>query len=537
MVVEDEARLRNSLAVHMPWEEYGFEVIGTASNGHEALRLMEQKMPDIAIVDIQMPDMDGLELARRIRESGMPLKVIVLSGHDSFEYAQRALEYGVVKYLLKPAGKQEIMEAVREAAEQLRDRLDEVHGREALMRKWNDHLPRLQELFWQNCLAGKYASWEMEQKGRDVQLDLFAEEGRHIAAVLDIDPLLEGETRFLQQDVSLLRFSVECIAKEFLQGASCRLFPDAEGATVVLFSASADEPPDAFTLRVHLQLVKVLTNVKECLKVTASAGISGCADSALLVQRLYREARSALSERAALGPGLAIPFREPSADSPADAEAPSAFKALETALETGEFERAASALDAWWDERMERAGSAEEVRERLLLAGSLFVRTAHQHGWPLKEVAGDDYAFFHGLQRLTEKSQIREWLGRIVRGFARYAESRRKTGGHQTVRTVLALIEAEIDKELNLYDVADRIFVNSSYLSRLFKQETGKTFSAYVLERKMECAKAALARGVKVYDAAAMTGYGHVSYFTKVFRKYWGVSPGEIKHNFGAQRV
>lgn len=540
MIVEDEAKLRSSLATHIPWEENGFEVIGTASNGIEALRLMETKMPDIAIVDIQMPDMDGLELAKRVRDGGLGLKIIILSGLDNFEYAQRAMEYGVVQYLLKPAGKLEIMEAVREAAGQLRRMLDEKHSREALLRKWEEHLPRLRELYWQNCLSGKYASREIERKGDEVQLDLRGSD-RYALAVIDIDPLLEGEERFMQQDAPLLRFSVECIAAEYFRGTPCHLFTDATGATVVVFAGSSGEQPDEFLLRIHLQLVKVLTNVKECLKVTASAGISGCAGSVQLVRRLYREATSALNERAALGPNIAIPFRErrddeEEAGSAAERQSASG-KELESALETGDFERAGVALDAWWEERMEHAGSAEEVREQLLVVCSLFVRTAHQHGWPLKRLAGDDYVYFHDLPRLAEKSQIRQWLVRIVRCFAGYAAGCRKSGGHHTIKTVLALIESDIDKELNLYDVADRMYVNSSYLSRLFKQETGKTFSAYVLERKMEHAKSALLRGVKVYDAASMTGYGHVSYFTKVFRKYWGVSPGEIKHNFGTQRA
>jgi two-component system response regulator YesN len=98
------------------------------------------------------------------------------------------------------------------------------------------------------------------------------------------------------------------------------------------------------------------------------------------------------------------------------------------------------------------------------------------------------------------------------------------------IKTILSLVENEIDQEMTLHAVADRLYVNSSYLSRLFKQETGKAFSTYVLERKMERAKAILQEGARVYDAAAGVGYRDVSYFTRVFRKYWGVTPGEVRH-------
>ncbi|MDF2717825.1 MAG: two-component system response regulator, partial [Paenibacillus sp.] len=91
------------------------------------------------------------------------------------------------------------------------------------------------------------------------------------------------------------------------------------------------------------------------------------------------------------------------------------------------------------------------------------------------------------------------------------------------------IVEEEMDQEISLHQVADRLYVNSSYLSRLFKQETGKSFSAYVIERKMERAKAALLDGAKISEAASMVGYHDGSYFTRVFRKYWGMTPGEVR--------
>jgi two-component system response regulator YesN len=97
------------------------------------------------------------------------------------------------------------------------------------------------------------------------------------------------------------------------------------------------------------------------------------------------------------------------------------------------------------------------------------------------------------------------------------------------VKSILGIVENEMDQEITLHTVADRLYLNSSYLSRLFKQETGKSFSNYVLERKMERAKAALVDGAKISEAASMVGYHDGSYFTRVFRKFWGVTPGEIR--------
>jgi len=120
-------------------------------------------------------------------------------------------------------------------------------------------------------------------------------------------------------------------------------------------------------------------------------------------------------------------------------------------------------------------------------------------------------------------------LHRAVRSIISYAESHERKVTHPTVQAIIELLETEQDQEFTLHTIADRFYVNASYLSRLFKQETGMPFTSYVLEHKMERARTALMNGARVYDAATMIGYRDVSYFTKIFRKYWGVTPSSVK--------
>ncbi|MCI1773823.1 MAG: helix-turn-helix transcriptional regulator, partial [Paenibacillus lautus] len=160
---------------------------------------------------------------------------------------------------------------------------------------------------------------------------------------------------------------------------------------------------------------------------------------------------------------------------------------------------------------------------------SFFTRMIQKQGWTVKRVVGDDIEYFHNVKLLSTKMQTWSLLERTVKHIITYMGEQRKTTSNQVVKDILNLLEEEMDQEITLHTVADRLYVNSSYLSRLFKQEMGVVFSAYVLERKMERAKSLLQDGLKVYDAARLVGYRDVSYFTKVFRKYWGVNPGEFK--------
>lgn len=528
LIVEDELRLCNSLAYNIPWEDHGIEVVGMAYTGTEARRMIEQKKPDIVLLDIQIPGIDGLSLARQVREFDPLIKLIVLSGHDNFAYAQTALEVGVVKYLLKPAGEEEIMSAVLDAAEMLRRELDERHSMAMLEQKWRMQLPHLRNNFFLNWLGGKYERWEWLQRARELQLDV-CEEETYAVAVMDMDPLPEGETRFSAKESSLLQFALNSIVKELMQDQPCWVCSDANGSTVLLFRVPPDASVNDSMLAINTTVSRLLAKTKECLKLTASAGISAGTGRWDELPHLFRQAGKALEDRIAYGCDLAIPYREQEPRLPVLPVQPALEKQLEIALETGDAKKASELIELLWTNGAKRAASPDDVRENLLYLSSLLIRTIQKQGWLVKEAAGGDHIYFQNLQRLTTKEQIHSWLLRTVRNIAAFAQTRRKSANGELVKAILHIVETEMDQDISLHTVADRLYVNSSYLSRLFKEETGKPFSTYVLERKMERAKTALLDGAKVYDAAATVGYRDVSYFTKVFRKYWGVTPGEVR--------
>lgn len=110
LVVDDEIRQREAVIKSVDWGKAGFNVIGDAENGIEALELLEKLEPDLILTDIKMPLMTGLELASKVREIRPATKFVILSGYDDFEYAQEAFKYNVIRYLLKPISASELSE-------------------------------------------------------------------------------------------------------------------------------------------------------------------------------------------------------------------------------------------------------------------------------------------------------------------------------------------------------------------------------------------------------------------------------------------
>lgn len=122
LFVDDEVMAMEYLQNMISWEDKGFYVVGHARSGKKALEIYEKEKPDIVISDIKMTGMDGLELAKRLKEKNPDVVVILLSAYRDFEYAQKGFEYGVSNYLLKhELCEEKLMEELEKAKERLKD--------------------------------------------------------------------------------------------------------------------------------------------------------------------------------------------------------------------------------------------------------------------------------------------------------------------------------------------------------------------------------------------------------------------------------
>ena len=102
LVVDDEEIEREGMAQFIPWDSYEMKVVGTARNGAEGLEKIAKYKPDLAIVDIKMPVMNGIEMIRQAKAQYPDMTFVVLSGYGDYEFTSQAMELGVRHYILKP---------------------------------------------------------------------------------------------------------------------------------------------------------------------------------------------------------------------------------------------------------------------------------------------------------------------------------------------------------------------------------------------------------------------------------------------------
>lgn len=122
VIADGDARMRSQLHTLVDWNAFGFEPVGIASNGAEALELVQSCQPNLLITDIHMPDCNGLELIKQAKTIAPQLEAIIISADACFEYAQSAIRLDVCDYLLKPVSQQQLTQALERLIERFRSR-------------------------------------------------------------------------------------------------------------------------------------------------------------------------------------------------------------------------------------------------------------------------------------------------------------------------------------------------------------------------------------------------------------------------------
>ena len=131
-LAEDEIVVREGIRNNIPWNNTPYTLIGEAPDGEMALSMILDSKPDILITDIRMPFIDGLALSRIVKKTLPWIKIVILSGHDEFEYAREAISIGVEEYLLKPVSSQEMLKTLEKMAKRIDEDKKEIIGIESI---------------------------------------------------------------------------------------------------------------------------------------------------------------------------------------------------------------------------------------------------------------------------------------------------------------------------------------------------------------------------------------------------------------------
>lgn len=495
IIADDETAIRENLPRVIRFGDCGFSVAATAKNGEEALRLIRQHKPDLVMVDIRMPVLDGIGLIERMQAEGFEeTPVIILSGYSDFSYAQKAMKLGVKAYLTKPVDEQEAETLLTEIAGDIGRR--EHRALQALADRRKQLLAdaltggRVPDTCAGDALLFCTALALRSEKEDAAPYRILREAAQAVFGGYDLLLNADGFLyTFYLPKVFMEGRNTDCaaIAKAFYaaakaQGLHCALVWD----TGIL--ASEGEFSESLAERRSHMLTKVFYGCRACFDETNAVSESGC-----------------IKDRA-----------EP------------LLEEIRKELDTADRDRALPAFGRLCDEIL-------RVRPGIAFIGDLNYRLFYifTDKLPAAETPEQvmprpsewaNATYFHRF------SDWRELQEAFIGEACTFLEQSRKMSSLGLYGEILGYVRRHYHEPITIRQVADHFFVNAAYLGRLFQKATGVGFKQYVNALRIaESKRLLLQTDKRIYEIAAQVGFSESKYFIVKFTAEEGISPTEYR--------
>lgn len=537
ILVDDEEEVRKGILKKINWNEYGFEISGEAENGREALEIAEKVVPDVVITDIKMPFMDGIKLAQKLRERFPSIEIVILTGFDEFEYAQKAIKLNVMEYVLKPISSNEMIDILMRVKSKIDDEIAKRKDIQALKEHYKRSLPILKEKFLASLVSQRISKNDIAEKSASYGLSISGKS--FIVSVLSIDSnsvqleedQMETDSR-VTDDEELLRFAVFNITEEFVSKFGLGIsFIHYEHIVIISISM---EDQGAIMDNTLFALEEIKKSVQKFLKVTVSIGVGdGCSDIASL-GRSYKNAVNALDYRVILGHNRVICI--------GDFEPKRTHKAvfdelkehsLVCALKVGTPEEIRGVIDNLFQEIIDAKSSYKDYQIYLIEMLTTILKVAKDLGEDTDDVFGNNYNIFIEMYKLNDIQEVKEWFTGICLNITGYISRERQDVCKLLVKRAKDYIQNNyFDSEMTIDKVCKYIHISPAYFSTIFKKETKLTFVNYLTNIRMQAAKELLrSTNLKTFQIAEKVGYSEPNYFSYCFKKNLNVSPSDYRNN------
>ena len=525
LIVDDEAIFRDYLRQALDWDLYGFRIGGEAKNGAEALALAAEQPFDLALIDINMPIMDDLELTEKLKSAHPGIDVLIITGHNEFEYARTAMRLGVEDYILKPFSKDELvltlLKCRKKHEESLEARQTEQADRQLMMESMLSRLVTGESSEPTDRLLARLAQWGVS----------LGEEGQaHSVACIEIDHM---ERRWNEPaERGLWKFAVTNILAEAIgEGGAPLLFNGPEGRIVCLRTELGG--PEQGAMAGLDGYEELCFYIRKYLKLTVTIGVGGRYAGVAGIRRSYGEALAALRSKFLLGDDRVIPYSgRPEETKEATAFLADTNEAILHLLRMGDRAKLASKLDELFQGFRDNSLSLEFVYVACMGWVSICLSHVTDSGHPIDDCFGEHFFPYTEIRSLQTADSVREWMKELFGRAVDYVSK------HKTTRSVAIASQARSfieqcygDPELSVEGIAASAFINPSYLRAVFKKAYGMTVGEYITHVRMNRAKELLGGNIKLADIAERTGYQDAGYFGKVFKKFYGVTPSEYENS------
>jgi len=534
MIVDDEPLERQAMRLILKSQRPEYQICGEAGNGEEAVAVARIVHPEVILLDIKMPGLNGMEVARLLRPELPDTKMVIISAFSEFEYAKKAVVLGISDYLLKPVDTEELVTLLDRLAGEIAQERDSREETERLRATLQDVMPLIRVGFVMDVINGSLTQEEeVATRARLLGIDQPLRAAMHIW----IDNLTGSKNYRSELEYQILQKQVgEAIQEAIGRWAGTLYVPVGSGQFVVLLTA--DEPGDDSRVKEYSQQMgdEICEMVRSRTTATVTIGLGRPAKGTGGLARSHSEALAAGEYRVLYGGDQAIHADDVMTAYGANSQIEQENeKNMGLAIRMGDWDKVKSCFLTLWSHMFDGSDfHVADVRMKLLEITALASRAAVEGG-----VNPEDLGVFpvpSDLKMVSPEASIKiqeriiSWLSDLV-GRVRASREFRNTN---LVEKAVRYVEENYPQELSLEDVARQVFLSPCYFSRLFKQVKGWSFSEYLTHVRMEEARRLLLHSdYLISEIAARVGYRDARYFSQVFKKIEGSTPVNFRRDLG----
>ncbi|MCI7814102.1 MAG: response regulator [Lachnospiraceae bacterium] len=537
LLVDDEEQVREIIAKKIDWEKIGYELIGSVSNGREALEMIEANEPDVVLTDVRMPFMDGLELAATLKEEYADIKVVIFSGFDEFEYVKEALRYHVIDYILKPINIEELMEVLQKIRRSIVEDISKKRDLEQLREVYLKGIPVLREHFLTELIHGKVKNREeIYHKMSQYQIPMVSKAGYLVVTLM----MSQEKAKYSGDSMDeidwdeMQRFSVKQYLEEMIQDEYASIFlRTASGWSVILGLEQEDSGRKVTMFFNHF-----CHSCQKLLDVEITAGVGSTVEDVTEIPISYQESKEALGYYRIMGKGKAIYIQDVE---PGQSESLLFEDKLEdqlvVSMKFGTEEKVCQCVDEIVDqaERSKIHDSHVRIYYISLVINMLkFAEKCDLHG-------GDGAEILHGyieqIFRIKSAAKMKELLKSICVHIQREIGREREDATLKLINKAKAFIEIHYQEpSLSVEMICQELHISAAYFSTIFKKEVGESYVSYLTNLRLKKALELLKDTTeKTYVIAEKVGYSEPNYFSYVFKKKYGVAPSKYYKSLNSE--
>lgn len=522
LIVDDKRTVTDGIANHVNWDKYGLTV-SCAYNGKEAYDIIRKSKVDIVVTDIRMPLMDGLELTKLTKEYNNKIKVIILSGYDDFQYAQKAIKIGADEYLLKPTRIDTIKESVLNFKNQIV--MEEEKNEDVILmrQRLRQSIPLLKDKFFRNIINGKELNNDNKLEQHFNFIDMNLELKNFVVMIIEVDDYENLRVNNKSEILELYRFSICNISQEILAtGFNNEVFRHLENEVVVLLNFDGNQSK----MINHYQVYKIANEIKESInkffEFTVTISIGEFYKNIDGIYYSYRDAKNALAHKIYLGKDRVIPIQDLQLNNQDFSYPINIEEKTLVAVRSGEPDKIREHLDDMFN----KIKNQNHVPPYLLKSNfTRFIIEIYKlnNNNSMHNKLVDNLFNFNKLKTLDE---IRQWFETKLIDVAVLIQREKRSQIEIAMEKAKEYIDRHYDERITLNVISEYICMSPTYFSAMFKEITNINFSEYLKVVRIDKAKELLRLNkYRIYEICNLVGYNDTKYFTDIFKKHTGMTP------------